>query len=146
MNLLARIDSDLKNSQKARDEVRLGTLRMLLASLKNKEIDLKRPLSEDEVLKTLASNAKQRSDSINAFNKGNRPDLANKEEAELLILKEYLPKQLEESEIEKIVVQVISSMNATVADFGRVMSEVMKQTKGSISGQIVATLVKKNLK
>ena len=146
MDLLSQINLDIKASQKAHDELRLGTLRLLLASLKNKEIDLKRPLTDEEILKVLASNAKQRKDSILAFNKGSRPDLAEKEELELKILEEYLPNQLPEADVEAIVVATITKLDAHIADFGQVMGMVMKEVAGQSSGDLVSKLVKKNLK
>ena len=116
---------------KAREKVKISTLRLLVAAFKNRQIEFGHELSDDEAADVVAKSAKQRRESIEAFKNGDRDDLASKEEAELGILAGYLPQQLSEEEIAKIVCQVISEPgeNALV-DFGKVMGETMKRIKG----------------
>ena len=137
-----KIEIDLKNAMKDKDEVKLGTLRMLKAAVKNKEIDKKQPLSPNEVLEIIQKQVKQRKDSIADFQKANRQDLIKKESAEIAVLELYLPKQLSEAELKVIVEKAIQTTGAkTKADMGKLMKEVMPQVAGRADGKQVNQIV-----
>ena len=144
-----KIQQDLKDAMRAKDELRLSVLRMLSAAIHNREIE-KRPksgeaeLGEEEIITTIRSEAKKRRDAIVEFEKGGRKDLADKESAELKILAAYLPVELSDEEVEKIVREVVAGFGeVTKKDFGRVMAETMKRVKGQASGDRVSAWVKK---
>ena len=119
---------------------------MVLSAVKNREIEKRSELDEDEVVAVIASEVKKRKDSIEAFKQGHRDDLVQKEEKELAILERYLPKQLSEEPIREIVKKVISGIGATaLADFGRVMGLVMLQIQGRADGQVVSKIVKEEM-
>ncbi|MBU3912373.1 MAG: GatB/YqeY domain-containing protein [Candidatus Omnitrophica bacterium] len=142
-----RIANDLKESIKNKDATRTSTLRMVTAAIQNLLIEKKMQEPEDrDVLKILAKQIKQHQDSIESFKRGNRQDLAEKERQELEILKSYMPEQLGEKEIEKIVKDTISKMGASLkSDFGKVMKAVMEETKGQADGKMVSSAVQKFL-
>lgn len=145
MSLIDQLKSDLNTALKAGDELKLSTLRLLVSAVKNKSIELKRDLPDDEVIKIISSQAKQRQDSIVAYNRANRPELSKKEQDEFEILKEYLPEPISETEITAAVEEVISEMNATKSDFGKVMGASIKKLGGYASGQEVSKIVNKLL-
>ncbi|MFA6028100.1 MAG: GatB/YqeY domain-containing protein [Patescibacteria group bacterium] len=140
MSLYNQINDDLKKAMKAQDAFLLGTLRMVYSSMKYKAIDKKADLTDDDCQKILASEAKKRKDSIAAFEKGNRPELAEKEKKELEIIKKYLPKQLSEEELRAIIVKVVAA-NAGLG-FGPMMGKVMAQAKGKADGALVQKILK----
>jgi len=142
-----RIANVLKESIKNKDATRTSTLRMVTAAIQNLLIEKKMQEPEDrDVLKILAKQIKQHQDSIESFKRGNRQDLAEKERQELEILKSYMPEQLGEKEIEKIVKDTISKMGASLkSDFGKVMKAVMEETKGQADGKMVSSAVQKFL-
>ena len=145
--LIEKIEADLKDAMKAKDEVKLGTLRMLKAAIKNKEIEKKiKALPETDLLEVLQKQVKQRKDSIADFQKANRQDLVNKETSEIKILQQYLPKPFSESELKALIQKAIQTVGAkTKADSGKVMKEVMPQVTGKADGkqvnQILSTLL-----
>lgn len=145
MKTSEQIEQDLKKAQKAKDEVSLTTLRMLKSALHNQEISLKqKELKDGEVLKVVATEVKKHKDSIEAYRQGERGDLAQKEEVELAILEKYLPEQLGDEEIRRVVAEILDK-NPELKDpkaFGKVMSQVMAQLKGQADGQIVNQIVK----
>lgn len=146
MAVLDLINADLLEAQKKRDEVVVSTLRMLLAAVKNAQIAKGGELTDEEVLEQIAKSAKQHGESIEAYEKGGRSDLVEREKAELSILVKFLPEQMSEEEIGKIVDDVISSTGATGAgDLGRVMGPVMAKVKGQADGNIVSRVVKSKL-
>src|SRR4051812_28613307 len=104
MDLKAKATEDMKIAMKAGDSLKLGTIRMLISEIKRKEIDKRSPLDEGEILKTISTMLKQRNDSIEAFEKGGRQDLADKEKLEAEILKAYLPAQMSKEEVEALVI------------------------------------------
>ena len=111
--LIERMDTDLKNAMKAKNEVKVGTLRLLRAAIKNKEIEKKvKSLSENELLEIIQKQVKQRKDSIEEFKKAARQDLVKKEMSEISVLEEYLPKQLTESELKILVQEAIQTVGA----------------------------------
>jgi uncharacterized protein YqeY len=146
VTLKNKLENELKDALRAADQLKLGTLRLVLSAIKNKEIEAKRELADHEVIKLLNSQAKQRRDSITAFKSGGRDDLVEIEEKELKIISNYLPEELSEGEIETVVQAKIAELSATTKDFGLVMSAVMQQLGAAASGQIVSGIVKRNLK
>lgn len=148
--LLEKIQSDLKEALKAKDEVEISTLRFLLSSIHNREIELrveKKTLTDEEVIKVIQRQVKERKESIEAFKKGKREDLVRKEQKELQILSNYLPQQISEKEMKKMVEDVIKEIGATgPSDFGKVMGAVMLRARGRAEGEVVARIVKEFLK
>jgi uncharacterized protein len=147
--IIQRIDTDFKTAMKSGDKVRLGTLRLLRAALKEKEIALRgegRPLTDDDVLATLSTAAKKRKESIEEYTKGGRTDRAAEEKAELDIIQAYLPEQLSPEAIADAVRKSIEETGATsIKDMGKVMSAVMPALKGRADGREVQTIVKQLL-
>jgi uncharacterized protein YqeY len=142
MSLRERLDADLKTAMKAGDSVRLSTIRLVKSEIRNTEIAKGSPLSDDDILQVIARENKKRRESIEQFTKAGRTDLADKEQAELSVLSEYLPKQLDEAEIENITREVMTELNAaTKADTGRVMSAVMPKVRGRADGRLVKSVV-----
>lgn len=131
---------------KAKDGTKVSVLRFLMAAIKNREIELKDSLDDEQVLQEIVSSAKKRRESIEAFRDAGREDLAVKEEAELVILEEYLPEQLSAEEVRKIVQEAIISVDASSpADMGKIMKEVMPQVRGKADGKMVNQIVKEIL-
>jgi uncharacterized protein YqeY len=146
LKLFDRIQDDLKRSLKAKDGTRVSVLRFLIAAVKNREIEKKEPLSDDEVLTEIASSAKRRRESIEAFKDGGRQDLVDKEEAELAILTEYLPEQMSAEEVRHIAQEVIEAVDArSSADIGKVMKEIMPRIRGKADGKVVNQIVREIL-
>lgn len=146
MPLLQKIDEDLKSALKASDQIRVSALRMLKAALKNKQIEKRRELSEDDIIDVLISLSKQRQESIDMFLKGGRDELAEKEREELSILQSYLPKQLSNDEIDSIILETIKNSDAKdIKDIGKVMKIVMSRVKGMADGKYVNKRVRELL-
>jgi uncharacterized protein len=145
MALINTIQDDLKSAIFAKDELKASVLRMLLSATKYKRIDLGRELVDEDVVGVVQKEIKQRKESIDAY-RATRPDLADKEEAEMRILEVYLPKQISESELEQIVKDAISLTGAsTVKDMGKVIGEVKSKVGSSADGARVSAEVKKQL-
>lgn len=149
MLLKDRISEEIKGAMKSGDKVRLETLRTLRAALMEKEIELRgnaKQMSPEDEISTLVSAAKKRKESIEQFQAAGRTELADQEMTELRIIEEYLPKQLGEEEILKVIDAVIASTGAsTPAHFGKVMPVVMKELKGKADGKLIQQLVKNRL-
>ena len=146
MGLREQIDTDIKGAMKSGAKDKLSALRMLSAALKNKQIDKKRPLTDDEVAETVRSLIKQRKDSIEQFAKGGRQDLVDKETAEVSVLEVYLPKQLSREEVEKIVREAVAQTGAQGAkDMGKVMKALVPILAGRADNKLVSELVKNAL-
>jgi len=146
MSLREDITSDMKGAMKAGDKEKLATLRLLVNSIKNKEIDAKHELSDAEVHEVIGTMVRQRQDSIDQYTKGGRDDLAEKEEAEMELLKSYLPPQLSEDEVRDIVKEVVAETGASgMGDMGKVMKGVMPKVKGKAEGRMVNAVVKEVL-
>ncbi|MCB9639631.1 MAG: GatB/YqeY domain-containing protein [Myxococcales bacterium] len=142
MSLLAQLTEDLKTAMKAREKQRVSTVKLLLADLKKEQIDLKREHNEEETLAFLSKQVKRRHESIDAFTQGDRPELAEKEQAELQIIESYLPKQLSPEEAREIVQEAITSLGASSPkDIGKVMKEIMPKLKGRFPARDVKPLV-----
>lgn len=141
-DLQNRITEDMKQAMKAGDTVRRDTLRMLLSSVKNAANTKLAPLDEGEVLSVIAKDVKRHQESIEAFKKGNRPDLVAKEEAELSILQSYMPKQMSREEVTAVVKEIIAAVGAKgPGDKGKVMQQVMPRLKGRAEGKDINEVV-----
>lgn len=147
MSLMERLTQDLTAAMKAQDALRLGCLRMAKSALKNKEIDKKAPLDDAEAARVLQTLVKQREDSADQFRKGNRPELAAKEDQEREILKAYLPEEAGEAEVAAAVEKAVAETGATsVKDMGRVMKATLAALAGqAVDGKKVNEAVRKRL-
>src|ERR1700743_1619725 len=126
MSIVDQITQDVTQAMKAREEHRLSTLRMVKSALKNKEIDKRAPLDDKEALAVLSTLIKQRKDSIDAFTRGGRQELADREAAEIVMIEHYMPKSLGEEEITAAVKATIAEMGSpTMKDMGTVMKNTM---------------------
>lgn len=147
MAMLDQVSKDIAEAMRARDPARLGALRMLKAALVNRRVETGRELAEPEAQQVVATLVKQRKDSIEHFARAGRPELVEKETAELQILQTYLPPAADAAEIERVVDTAIHEANATsVKDLGRVMKIVMSKLAGqSVDGKAVNQLVRRKL-
>jgi uncharacterized protein YqeY len=146
VTLVEELEEEVREAMKARDEERRDALRLIVASLKSAEKDLQRPLSEDEELQVLQRERKKRVEAAEAFRGAGREEQAEKEEAELEILEEFMPEPLSEDELERIVDDAIAENGATsLRDMGRVMADVMPQVAGRADGSAVSTIVREKL-
>ena len=142
----SKLQDGLKDALKQKDTVRLSLYRMLLASIKNKEVEKIRPLTEDEFIAVVKTSVKQHVESIESFKKGNRPDLAEKEEKELAILKEFMPSQLSEEEIAREIEEAIVSLQVQgQKEMGKVIKFILEKFPGRIDGKVLSGMVLKRL-
>ena len=140
--LTEQIRADMTEAMKARSAERLSTIRMLQSSIKNEQIHLGHELSDEEAMSVIRKAVKQRHDSIEQFTKGNRPELAAKEAAELEILKAYLPPELTDTEIESGLREIIAATGAqSKKDMGKVMKEATARYKGRVDGKKIQEIV-----
>ena len=145
--LKEKLSNDIKTALKGKKELELLVLRGVSAVIKNKEIEKRDELIEEEVIQIFLSEAKKRKDSIEEFKKGNREDLVEKEKKELEILKKYLPEQMSEDQIKEEVKKVIKKVGAVGSqEIGKVMSVLMPKLKGKVDGKVVSKLVGELLK
>jgi len=146
MNLAERLNDDMKQAMRDGNKFRLQTIRMVRASIKNQEIELRRPLDDNETLNILSRELKQRRDSLQDFERGGREDLVSNVRAEIEIISEYLPRQLTEEEIKAIVVQTMQETGASSkADLGKLMGALMPKVKGVADGKLVNAIVQQSL-
>ena len=146
MAISQQVEADLKAALKARDQLATSALRLIRAALKNKAKDLRRELQEQEEIQVLSSLAKQRRDSIAQYQQGGREDLARKEQAELEIIQRYLPQQLDQAGIEKVLDEIFAELNpAGPKDMGRGMKAAMARLQGRADGKLVNQLVRQRL-
>jgi hypothetical protein len=149
VTLSERIQSDLVDAMKRKETLKLSVLRMTKAALKYKEIELRRPVSPDEENQVLQTLVKQRTESIEMFEKGGRADLVEKETLERDILRSYLPEAVSEAEVERVVVEVVKDLGASSAkDIGAVMKEALVRLKGTgktVDGKAVNAVVRAKL-
>ncbi len=144
--LQERLTSDLRQAMRDRDTLRVSTLRLMKAGVQNEEIARRKALDDGAVLEVLSRQAKQREDSIDQFRKANRLDLVEKEEAELEIVKAYLPQQLSTEEIETLAKQAVQEVGARgPTDRGKVMGRLMPQVRGRADGAVVNAVVSRLL-
>ncbi|HEX6700852.1 MAG TPA: GatB/YqeY domain-containing protein [Gaiellaceae bacterium] len=146
MSLIDRLEDELKQAMLARDDGRRDALRLVLSSLRGAEKELQRPLHDDEELQVLQRERKRRLEAAEAFRTGGRDEQAEREEAELEVLQEFMPEPVDEEELEEIVDSAIAEVGATsMRDFGRVMADVMPQVSGRADGSTVSQLVREKL-
>lgn len=137
------IFNDMKKALKENEKLKLSTLRLIRAAIKNAEISKKDKLTEDEVIGIVANNLKKLEESLDIFTKGQRPELADKAKKEIEIVKRYLPEQLPEEEVEKIVKATIIKFGfKDLQDIGPAMKEIIPQLKGKADGKIVNKMVR----
>jgi hypothetical protein len=147
MSLSEQIQKDMIAAMKSKEEERLSTLRMMKSAVKNKEIDKRAPLDDKEVLAVLSTMIKQRKDSSEQFTKGNRPELAAKEEREITLIESYMPRTASEEQVVETVKATIAEMGSpTMKDMGTVMKAVMaKFADVRVDGKVVSETVKREL-
>ena len=141
-NLKQKLTDDLKQALRDRDKVRLSVIRLVIAAINNAEIARQATLNDTDILGVIAKEIRQRQESIEAFRQGNRQDLVAQEEAEMAVLKEYLPPQLTREEIIAAARQVIEEVGAKgPGDKGKVMSKLIAQLKGKADGREINAIV-----
>ena len=148
MSLKEKLTADMKEAMKAREEgrQRLGVIRMVRGAIRQQEIDGQKELDDDAVLAVISKEVKQRRDSIEEFKKGGREDLIAQNEAEIAILMAYLPQQMAEGEIRKLVQDAITATGASSPkEMGKVMKELMPKVKGRADGKLVNQIVRELL-
>jgi uncharacterized protein YqeY len=146
MALREKLDEDLKSAMRAKDSLRMNTVRALKSAVKYREIELMKPLDDAGILGVMATEIKRRRDSVEQYRAGNRADLADKEEAEIKILQEFLPQQLTREEVEAKVAEVIARVGAQgPKDMGAVMKALLPEVQGRADGKVVSELVKQRL-
>jgi uncharacterized protein len=153
MSLVEKIHEDMVGAMKQRAVDRLSTLRMVKAALKNKEIDQRSPVTDAQAVQVLTTLIKQRKDSIEQFTKGNRPELAEKEAAEIVVIEEYMPKAAGDEELRQLVTSTVADLRAQGAPLGpKDMGSVMKAVQAKIQasglradGRLVSEMVKSAL-
>ncbi len=146
MNFEAKLMEELKKAIKEKDQVRVSVIKLLRAELKNAKIAKMADLTEEDFIKILRKEVKKREEAIEMYRKGGREDLAKQEEEELKILKEYLPPELSEAELERIIDEAIEKVGATsMKDMGKVMKEVMAKVAGRADGSKVSAMVRSKL-
>ena len=152
MSLKERISSEIKTAMKSGDRNTVSVLRMVNAKILEKEVELRSKkgrdyqLNDEEAVGVILTYAKQRRQSIDSYREGGRDDLAAQEESELLILQQYLPKQLSEEEVEAMVEQAISETGASgPQDMGTVMKALMPKVKGAVDGKLLSEMVQRKL-
>ena len=146
MQLRERLTAEMKQAMKSRDALRLSTIRSVLSSVKNRDIELRRDLGDTEITETIVTLCKQRRESIRLFKEAGRQELVDKEEAELVLLLEYLPQQLTREELESLVDKAIAETSATSGkDMGKVMKALLSSVSGRADGKLVSLVVKEKL-
>ena len=147
MSLKEKLMEDLKVSMRNKDSIRKNTIIMVRAAIKQIEVDERIELGDERILEIISKQLKEKKNAIEDFKKGERQDLVDLTEKEIEILLEYLPKQLTEDEVEKIVLETIDEVNAeSIKDIGLVMKSVMPKVKGRADGNTVNKIVRKILK
>ena len=146
MSLKQKLQEDLKSSMKNKDASKKSVITLIRSSIKQYEVDNRVELQDDEIVDLIAKQLKQTRDSREEFAKAGRDDLVSKAEAEIEVLKEYLPQQLSEEELNEIVISTISEVGATsMKDMKKIMTSIMPKVKGRADGKLINELVKKNL-
>lgn len=146
MSIAEQIDKNYIQAYKAKDQVKLGTLRLLKTAAKNRQVELMRPLEDNDYMDVLLRELKQRQDSIEQYNAANRPDLAEREAAEAAVLQSYLPAQLSEEELAEVVEKTVAPLlDGGMKNMGRAISAIMAEYKGRVDGKAVSAAVKARL-
>lgn len=142
MGLADRLTEDMKQAMRAKDKTRLSVIRLVRAAVKNREIETGLPLTDDDIVAVVQKELKQRRDSLEAFEAGQRADLADQTRAEMVILETYLPAQLSEAEVRELAQAVIAETGAASrADVRKVMPALMQQVRGRADGKLVQQVV-----
>lgn len=146
MSLQNLLNEDMKKAMKAKDAVRLSTIRGIKTAVKNKEIDLGHQLDDQEVIAVISTLVKQRKESAEVYRANERPELAEKEEQELAVLQDFLPAQLSEAELQQLIEAAVAELGAEgMKDMGRVMKALTEKTTGRADGKLVSQLVRARL-
>ncbi|WAW14183.1 GatB/YqeY domain-containing protein [Peptostreptococcus equinus] len=146
MSLKERLQEDLKTSMKNKDKIKKSVITLVRAAIKQQEVDNRVELNDEEVMTIISKQLKQRKDSLVEFEKAGREDLVEETKSEIQVLQDYLPQQLSEEELEKIVIETISEVGATsMKDMGKIMAAIKPKTAGRADGRKINELVKKNL-
>ena len=146
MSLKDKITQDMKDAMKSGDKDRLGVIRLILAALKQKEVDERIVLDDAQVLAILDKMLKQRRESVAQFAQGNRQDLVDKEEAEIKVIQGYMPAQLSEAELDKLVAEAVAESGAaSIKDMGKVMGILKPKVAGKADMSAVSTRIKAKL-
>jgi uncharacterized protein YqeY len=146
MSLEERLVEEMKQAMKSNDKLRLSTIRMIRSALKNKEIELRKKLEDEDVVKVIQAMVRKGEESVEQFQTGGRMDLVEKEKKEIEILKSFLPQPLSQEEILKIIDQSIEETQASsLKEIGKVMKSVMPKIGGKADGKLVNQLVKERL-
>ena len=144
--LKSQITEDMKSAMRAQDRTLLGTIRLLLAAIKQREVDERKMLSDSEILDVIAKMIKQRKDSVTQYSAGGRPDLADVESEEIRVLQAYLPEPLSEDEAKALIDEIITRTGASgVKDMGKVMAELREKAQGRADMGSLGTWVKQRL-
>ncbi len=144
--LKERLKNDLKEAMKAKDNFKRDVIRFLMSAVKQVEVDERKELSDEDIMKIIQKSVKQREDAIAQYKEGGREDLVEKEQKEAEILKSYLPKQLSDEELKEIVKKVIEEVGASsMKDMGKVMGAAIKKTAGRADGKRINAIVKELL-
>ncbi len=146
MDLKTRLGEDFKQALRSGDRLRLSVIRLLTALIKNREVEKRGPLTDAEVLQAIVASCKQRQEAAEQYRQGGRQDLADKESAELEILRSYLPKPLTSEELQAMVLEAIREVQASsLKEMGKVMGVLMPRIAGRADGKMVNTLVREAL-
>ena len=146
MSLKEKLQEDLKSSMKNKDTVKKSVVTLIRAAIKQHEVDNRVELADDAIIDIISKQLKQRKDSLAEFEKANRDDLVEETKSEIQVLEGYLPQQLSEEELEKIVIETIAEVGATsMKDMGKIMAIIKPKTAGRADGRKINELVKKNL-
>lgn len=146
MSLAARIEKDFLTAYKAKDELTVSVLRMLKTAVKNRQVELMRPPTDEEVLAVVAKQVKQRQESVEQFTAAGRGEMAAKEAAEQKVLEGYLPTRLTDEELAALVNEVVAATGAAgMKDMGKVMSAAMAKAAGRADGKLLSSMVKARL-
>ena len=144
--MLKKLEQDMMQALKSKEKEKAGALRLIISKCKNKAIELRKELSDQEIIKVLQTVAKQHKESIKLYKEGNRNDLVEAEARELGFVEVYLPSMMSEEDLRGLVSSVVAEVGATsMADFGKVMPNVMKQGAGKIDGNTAQSIVKELL-
>jgi uncharacterized protein YqeY len=146
MSLEEKLVEEMKQAMKSNDKLRLSTIRMIRSALKNKEIELRKKLEDEEVIKVIQVMVRKGEESVEQFQAGGRVDLVEKEKKEIEILKSFLPQPLSQEELLKIIDQSIQEIQASSPkDIGKVMKSIMPKIGGKADGKLINQLVKERL-
>ena len=141
MNLKEKLLSDMKKAMKSKDSLKLGTIRSVIAAVKNQEIDLRKDLDEEDVLTIVSREVKKRKEAASLYKKGRRPELEDKEIQEMKILQTYLPEQVSEEDLRQRIQQVIEETGAEgMKDFGKIMKTIVPEFKGKADNALIKEL------